>query len=158
MLNVCRQGMVRRRWGDDILTILTILTILHNIRLHILHNLSIITTMGRETQLQNQIRLSCSNGSTRLFRNNVGLAYTSTGQPIKFGLCKGSSDLIGWQTKTITPDMVGKQIAVFTALEVKTDTGKPSKQQSAFINAVRQAGGIAGIVRSIEDTNGLLQQ
>jgi hypothetical protein len=37
---------------------------------------------------------------------------------LKYGLCLGSSDLIGWTIREITPDMVEKKVAVFTAIQV----------------------------------------
>lgn len=57
-----------------------------------------------------------------------------------FGLCVGSSDIIG-----IAPD--GR----FLAIEVKTPKGRPTTEQLRFIEAVKAAGGIAGIARSVED-------
>jgi hypothetical protein len=79
----------------------------------------------------------------RLFRNNVGLATTANGHAIKYGLCKGSSDLIGWTSLEITPDMVGKKIAIFTAVELKTKNVKLSTEQRNFLQQVTDAGGIA---------------
>jgi hypothetical protein len=43
--------------------------------------------------------------------------------------------------------MVGKRIAVFTAVEVKTKTGRVSDEQKRFIKNVNDAGGIAKIER-----------
>jgi hypothetical protein len=57
-------------------------------------------------------------------------------------------DLIGFQSMTITPEMVGRQVAIFTAIEVKTDNGKVSPAQTKFIDMVRKFG---GIVRSVAD-------
>ena len=86
-----------------------------------------------------------------LFRNQSGF-YVQDGRPIRYGLGNpGGSDLIGWTPVKITPDMVGKTYAIFTALEVKTDKGRPTKEQVAFIEAVKRAGGIAEIVRSEDD-------
>lgn len=84
----------------------------------------------------------------RVFRNNVGTATTADGRFIRFGLCPGSSDLIGWTEYVIQPQDVGRTVAIFTALEVKTATGRATCQQRQFINAVRRAGGIAAIVRN----------
>ena len=47
--------------------------------------------------------------------------------------------------------MVGKRAAVFTAIEVKSDTGKPSVDQLAFLDFVTAMGGIAGVARSADD-------
>lgn len=104
-----------------------------------------------EQQTQQRIRLALSRGSCRLFRNNTGCLKDQQGRPVRFGLCEGSSDLIGYTTVEVTPDMVGQRLAVFTAIEVKSATGRPTAQQLAFIEHVRQAGGRAGIARSIED-------
>lgn len=86
----------------------------------------------------------------RIFRNNVGSARTEDGRFIRFGLCPGSSDLIGWTEYVIQPGDVGRTISVFTAIEIKTATGRATCQQRNFIDAVRRSGGIAGIARSSE--------
>lgn len=67
-------------------------------------------------------------------------------RPFHAGLIKGSSDLIGWNSITITEDMVGKRVAVFTAVEIKTGSVKTTAEQKIFIDNVNKAGGIAGIV------------
>jgi hypothetical protein len=101
----------------------------------------------------------CSEHSAkgRLFRNNVGTAYqgkkgTINGQIviseprlIEFGLCVGSSDLIGFTEVEITAEMVGQKIAVFTAVEVKKKGKKPTKEQRNFLNMVIAKGGIGKI-------------
>lgn len=106
-----------------------------------------------ETDLQQRIRLALGlRPDLRLYRNQVGqLPDPKTGRPVQFGLARGSADLIGWRTITITPDMVGKQIAVFTSIEVKTPTGRLAPAQHNWQAAVRSAGGIAGVARSIGD-------
>ena len=108
-----------------------------------------------EQQIQQHIRLALSRGPVRLYRNNTGTLRDQHGRPVQFGLAKGSADLIGWTTRTITPDMVGQQVAVFTSIEVKTPTGRISPEQQAWLQAVQAAGGIAGIARSVEDAEGL---
>lgn len=103
--------------------------------------------MKSETTLQNEIRLALGkHKNVRMFRNNVGMI-----NGVQFGLCVGSSDLIGFQSVTITPEMVGQKIAVFTAIEVKTESGKVSEPQTKFIEMVRSFGGIGAIVRSVDD-------
>jgi hypothetical protein len=59
--------------------------------------------------------------------------------------------LIGWTSTEITADMIGKKIAIFTALEVKTETGKISDDQKIFLENVKNSGGIAKICRKLED-------
>ena len=113
--------------------------------------------MTSEQHIQQHIRLACSAGSTRLFRNNTGVLRDQHGRPVSFGLCKGSADLIGWTTRTITADMVGQQVAVFTSIEVKTATGRLTPEQKQWLAAVETAGGIAGVARSVADAEGLLR-
>ena len=111
-----------------------------------------------ETTLQQHIRLALGTRTDlRLFRNNTGtLPDPRTGRPVQFGLARGSADLIGLRTVTITPDMVGQQVAVFTSIEVKTPKGRPTAEQQNWLNMVRSLGGIAGIARSVRDANEIL--
>ncbi len=104
-----------------------------------------------EQQTQQQIRLAVSRGPVRLWRNNTGMLRDQHGQPVTFGLCPGSADLIGYTTIEVTPDMVGQRLAVFTAVEVKSPTGRPTPEQAAFLDHIRQAGGRAGIARSVDE-------
>ena len=111
-----------------------------------------------EQQIQQHIRLACGKGDCRLFRNNTGTLKDANGRPVQFGLCKGSADLIGWRTITITPGMVGQQVAVFTSIEVKTPTGRVRPEQQQWLDAVQAAGGVAGIARSVEDAQAIVKQ
>lgn len=108
--------------------------------------------------------------TTRLFRNNVALAWVgqivkrtpttitlANYRPLHAGLSKGSSDLVGWHTVEVTPDMVGKRIAMFTAIEVKDNGGRISVEQVAFIQTVRQFGGIAGIAHNPEEALNIIE-
>jgi hypothetical protein len=110
-----------------------------------------------EQQIQQHIRIACSNGDTRLFRNNTGTLKDANGRPVQFGLCKGSADLIGWKRITVTPDMVGSTMAVFLSIEVKTATGRLRPEQQQWLDAVQAAGGIAGVARNVEDAATLLR-
>ena len=112
--------------------------------------------MPSEQTIQQHIRLACSIGSTRLFRNNTGTLRDINGRPVTFGLCKGSADLIGWSSRTITEDMVGQKIAVFTSIEVKSTSGRVKPEQQAWMQAVAAAGGIAGIARSVGEAMDIL--
>lgn len=122
-----------------------------------------------EKKIQTEIMLAASKTGATVFRNNQGQGvlgqvvkqegtqfHIINGRRIQFGVCNpGGSDLIGWRTVTVTPDMVGKPVALFLALEVKTPTGKPTADQVNFIQAVRKAGGLAGIVRSADEAVGV---
>jgi hypothetical protein len=106
-----------------------------------------------EAAIQQQIRLALSRAGAVMHRNNIGAYFDpKTGRMIQYGVCNpGGSDLIGWCPVEVTPDMVGKKIAVFCAVEVKTGTGRPTEAQINFITQVLKAGGYAGIARSPED-------
>ena len=109
-----------------------------------------------EQRIQQEIRIACSTGDTRLFRNNTGTLRDQNGRPVQFGLCKGSADLIGWKRVTITPEMVGTTVAVFVSIEVKTATGRLRPEQQQWLDAVQAAGGIAGVARSVSESQILL--
>jgi len=104
-----------------------------------------------ETTILQRIRLAASSiPGLRLFRQNVGMLKDERGRMVRFGLHPGSADLIGWRTVTITPDMVGKQVAVFASVEVKTDSGRVKPEQQNWLEQVTKAGGLAVVARSPE--------
>jgi hypothetical protein len=109
-----------------------------------------------ENQSSNEIRTVCNTGKTRAWRNNVGTAKIN-GMIVRFGIPgPGGSDLIGLHSMTITPEMVGKRVAVFLAIECKSSTGKPSSDQIAFIEYIQAVGGLAGVARSGEEALNLI--
>ena len=63
----------------------------------------------------------------------------------------GVSDIIGACPVTITQGMVGSRVAVLCSFEVKDGLGEPSELQWHHLKEVRDAGGIAAVVRSVED-------
>jgi hypothetical protein len=71
------------------------------------------------------------------------------------GLFPGSGDLIGWRTVTVTTDMVGKPVAQFLSIEVKTPTGRIRPDQTNWLEQVNLHGGHAIIARSVSDTDNL---
>jgi hypothetical protein len=77
-----------------------------------------------EQELQQRIRLELGHGPARLWRNNVGALRDERGRLVTYGLCKGSSDLIGLRQVLIGPEHLGHTLAVFTALEVKAARGR----------------------------------
>lgn len=105
----------------------------------------------REKAIQDRIRVAVSKAGAVMFRNNVGQAILPDGSVVRYGLAVGSSDLIGWKPVEITPDMVGQTVAIFTAIEVKTKTGRPTPAQVHFIEAVKKSGGLAGVARSEDE-------
>lgn len=111
----------------------------------------------KESELTKQLQLLASELGARLFRNNVGVLEDKRGNYVKYGLCVGSSDLIGWRSVEIKPEDVGKKVAVFFAVEVKMKKKKATKEQAAFIEAVRKSGGIAFVVRTKEELHKILE-
>ena len=103
--------------------------------------------MTPESALLRSVLLACSNGSTRLFRNNVGMLPLPEGGMLRYGLAVGSSDLIGWTTIN--------GVAVFSALEVKV-RAPLTLEQKRFIDAVNRAGGRAGCVHSIDEAKAVI--
>lgn len=99
-----------------------------------------------ETQLLAEIRLALGRDPrVVLWRNNVGTArHEGTDRPVQYGLCVGSSDLIGIVT-------MANGCGRFFALEVKTPTGRVSKEQTMFLALVNKRGGYACVVRSVDD-------
>jgi len=93
--------------------------------------------MLKESNVQALILLALSEAGCLVWRNNVGVLPDRRGIPLRFGLCVGSSDIVG-----LCSD--GK----FLAIEVKTALGQPTEAQLRFIQAVQRQGGRAGIARS----------
>lgn len=99
-----------------------------------------------ETTIRKEIQIALVQMGCKLFRNNVGVLKDIQGRYVEFGLCPGSSDLIGWM-----PEGDGR----FLAVEVKKPHSRTDptrlKLQIAFLEAVRKDGGVAFIAFSAED-------
>jgi hypothetical protein len=131
--------------------------------------------MPSEHEIQQRVLLAHGSGPVRLFRNNVGTGWAGqatrvtagnlqaiahtlrpgdvvvrNGRPLHAGLCVGSSDLIGYRR-------VG-DLAQFVALEVKSERGRPTPEQTRFLDHISSAGGCAAVIRSIEDAHSVLRQ
>jgi hypothetical protein len=119
-----------------------------------------------ESELQQLIQIEGVKYGCQVMRNNSGAFKTTEGRWVYFGLGNiskkrgdtiKSSDLIGFTEVRITPEMVGKIFAIFTAIEVKHPNWvyKPSDKravaQRAFLDWVRAHGGIAGFCQSIDE-------
>lgn len=126
-----------------------------------------------ESALTRRIQVALTDADTRIWRNQVGQAWQGqvtrnrdgsitirNPRPVTFGLCEGSSDLIGARSVAVTPEMVGRRVAVFAAVEVKVDGAytdpKRLDMQQQFIQTVRFLGGLAGIARSVEEGKRIL--
>lgn len=103
-----------------------------------------------ESEIQQLILLEATKLGHRLFVNRQGRAKykAKSGEvyTVPYGVGGvGGADLIGWSRLHYERD------CVFTAIECKTKTGRPTKEQLQFIEAVKKAGGIGGICRSVDD-------
>ena len=137
-----------------------------------------------EAEIQHAIRLTCGRGATALWRNETGVSEHGWKQAVgraiaalrrgniqaalialtkpklsrvRYGLCKGSADLIGLTEVTIRPEHVGQTLGVFTAIEVKTDTGRVSPEQVQFLDLVTRRHGIAFVARDADEAAEILR-
>lgn len=139
--------------------------------------------MSSESTVQRQIWLALG-AVSRLFRLNTGRAWLSNLGPagvqrlqdgsvliraarsIALGLAApngepvvGVGDLPGWTSITITPEMVGRRVAVFTSIETKRSKGgRASAEQLNWVDQVQKAGGIAGIANSPETARNIYDE
>jgi len=74
-----------------------------------------------------------------LWQNSAGVTAI-LGRTIRYGLCRGASDLIG-----VGPG--GR----FFALEIKAGHNRPSREQEMFMELVRSRGGFACAVWSVKN-------
>lgn len=128
--------------------------------------------MRSESDVQQLIMMRAPKFSNMLLRNNSGALTDKEGRLVRYGLGNvskqhnevfKSSDLIGIKSVVITPEMVGKTVGVFTAVECKAEGWKRSKKnkkeqaQSNFIEWVKNRGGIAGFASSLEEYQQLIE-
>lgn len=112
--------------------------------------------MAKEkTRLDRIAALASARLNGRLLRNNNGIAKHK-GQDgkvhkVRYGLGKGTSDQVGWTPVVVTPDMVGRTVAVFTAVEEKSANDQLKQNQCDFLSLVEASGGIAVLCRQPED-------
>ena len=110
-----------------------------------------------EQELQQRIRLQLGSSPVRLWRNNVGALRDERGRLVTYGLCKGSSDLIGLRQVLIDPEHLGKTLAVFSAIEVKAPKGRLREEQRSFLELVERFGGYSGVATSVEEAARVLR-
>jgi hypothetical protein len=82
-----------------------------------------------------------------LWRNTVGIGEHD-GRRVTYGLALGSSDLIG---------LLGPHRR-FVAFKVETTDGRLTDHQARWLDRVRQHGGIAAVVRSVDEARATIAQ
>lgn len=109
----------------------------------------------KESSLTKQIIAAANHCGATVYRNNIGAYKTNKGSYVRYGVGgNGGSDLIGWTRH-----------GLFLAIEIKVPGWKPRNRadeeryykQLCFIESVREARGIAGVVSSYEDVVRLLK-
>lgn len=102
-------------------------------------------TVKGETDVQNRIRIALSyDPRVILWRNHTGSIKDQHGRFHRFGLCPGSSDLVGILT---TPTHGGR----FFALEIKCGRGRLTKEQERWLEMIRGRGGVAMVAYSVAE-------
>lgn len=111
-----------------------------------------------ESELEQQMKALAIYDKCWLLRNNSGALPDKNGRTVRYGLGNDSptwnkkfktSDEIGITEVIITPDMVGKKIGVFTAVEMKKPgwvyaATERELAQLNFHKWVKARGGFAG--------------
>ena len=129
--------------------------------------------MKDESEVSQDVQIEAMHYGCNLMRNNSGALPDINGTPVRFGLGNiskahnermKSSDLIGITKVTITQEMVGKTLGIFTALEVKKEAWNPDKKldaretaQNNFINWVKLNGGIASFCNDLDKLTDIIK-
>jgi hypothetical protein len=115
---------------------------------------------GSEAAVQANVRLKAAALGWHLWRNNLGAAELKRGGFVRFGLANDSpklnavlksADLIGHRPHLVTPEDVGRTLAVFLSIEVKRSGWSPSADprypaQLRWAALVNRCGGDARFV------------
>jgi hypothetical protein len=112
-----------------------------------------------ESDIQRAIMLATPSNA-RLFRNQVGTYQLADGRTVSSGMGKSTSDLVGFVSIIVTPEMVGKPVAVFTVCEVKRPgfrRDERARNQQRFIDIVLSLGGRGMIATSVEEAASLFR-
>lgn len=87
-----------------------------------------------------------------IYRSNTGALRDANGRLVRYGLCDGAADLVGIVTCRYVTDEIRQtvvDVGRFLAIEVKRPGEKPRPEQLAFLNRVRNMGGVAGWCSSV---------
>lgn len=132
--------------------------------------------MTPEGKASLNVRLAANALGCRLYKNNSGVAYDASNRPVFFGLGNEGKkdsesirtpDWVGWMTVTITPEMVGKKIPVFAAIDAKKlgfrrkasyTIGTREYGQHKFFELVTGVNGVAGFATNAADVKQLVAE
>lgn len=115
-------------------------------------------TRQAETNLLRRLMLRVSERGARVCRNDNGVGYREDGSRFSYGLGPGTSDAVGMVSALVTPEMVGRRLAVALVIETKgTAKTRTSDKQRAFLRCVADAGGLAIKAREIDGVLRLIE-
>lgn len=120
-----------------------------------------------EHDIQNSIRIALAHRNIYTERMNAGkfwggkvlahdgrhLVLDNPTQVI--GAAPGTADLVGFRPLQVTPDMVGKTIAQFVAIEVKKPGERPRENQLRYLRMINQRGGVGVWADDVEGVENL---
>lgn len=93
----------------------------------------------------------------RVWRNNVGKLQDANGRWVSYGLGIGSPDLIG--VVRVPVFVVGEDArGIFLGAECKLVGARVSSEQEEWLMMIERFGGVAGIVRSVDDMRDLVER
>ena len=107
-------------------------------------------------------------GDVRLARINCGKAWQGKasqrpggvfldgGRPVA-GAPVGTPDVVGCVSVVVTPDMVGKRLAVAVGIEVKGVKGRLRPAQESWLDMGKALGARCGVARSVSDAEAILR-
>ena len=99
---------------------------------------------NKETLLMNEIRIGVADIAVTFRANNY--AFKIGDRYVKSGLPKGFPDLFGFR----------RSDKKFLVLEIKTETGRLSKEQREILKSFKAAGVIAGVVRNSDEAREII--
>lgn len=127
-------------------------------------------------ELTKQILLMASRIGARLYRRNIGMGWIGqsvvikkretivvspgdvvirNARPFHNGEA-GQFDTWGWKQVTITPEMVGTQIAQHVEIEIKFGKDRMSEEQVKWGAFCERSGVRSGVARTLEDAQKIL--
>lgn len=120
-----------------------------------------------ESELYGQILRACSNGGSRLFRQQSGMFWTgriirrdsrmvvlADPRAVRVGT-PGMTDLGGVTSVIITPEMVGQRVGIDVQIEVK-ERGRLTVEQRAYLETMQRLGSRAGVARSVDEATAII--
>lgn len=97
-----------------------------------------------EAALSKRVQIALATAGAVVWRNHSGVGKHASGNWVRMGLGVGSADLVGFVK-------MDGGFARFFAIELKTKSGRLSREQERWLSLVNRWGGYARCVRSVEE-------